>query len=53
MTKALLRPGVGATKAPLVNFSVSKILDLAKVPLRSFESHLYLTGATAAESDIQ
>ena len=42
-------PGVGVTKAPLVNFSVSKIFDLAKVPLRLFESHLFLTGATAAE----
>ena len=41
--------GVGVTKAPFVNFSVSKILDLSKVPLKSFESHSYLTGATAAE----
>ena len=43
------RPGVGVTKAPFVNLSVSKILDLSKVPLKLFESHLYLTGATAAE----
>ena len=41
--------GVGVTKAPFVNFSVSKIFDLAKVNLRSFESHSYLTGITAAE----
>ena len=42
-------PGVGVTKAPFVNFSVSKILDLSKLPHELFESHLYLTGATAAE----
>ena len=42
-------PGVGVTKAPFVNFSVSKIFDLIKVPLRLFKSHSYLTGATAAE----
>ena len=42
-------PGVGVTKAPFVNSSVSKIFVLAKIPLRSFESHLYLTGVTAAE----
>ena len=41
--------GVGVTKAPFVNFLVSKIFDLAKVPFRLFESHLYLTGVTAAE----
>ena len=41
--------GVGVTKAPFVNFSVSKIFDLARVLLRLFDSHLYLTGATAAE----
>ena len=45
----LCRSGVEVTKAPFVNFSVSKIFVLAKVPLRLFESHLYLTGATAAE----
>ena len=45
----LFKPGVGVTKAPFVNFSVSKIFVLAKVPLTLFESHLYLTGATAAE----
>ena len=32
---------VGITKAPFVNFSVSKIFDLAKVPARFFESHLF------------
>ena len=42
-------PGVGVTKAPFVNFSVSRILDLVKAPVRLFESHSYLTGATAAE----
>ena len=42
-------PGVGVTKAPFVNFSVSKILVLPKVPFKLCESHLYLTGATAAE----
>ena len=40
---------MGVTKAPFVNFSVSKIFVVAKVPLRLFESHVYLTGATAAE----
>ena len=39
----------GVTKVPFVNFPVSKIFDLAKVPLRLFESRSYLTGATAAE----
>ena len=43
------RPGVGVTKATFVNFSVCKIFDLAKVPLKVFESHSYLTGVTAAE----
>ena len=43
------RSGMGVTKTPFVNFSVSKIFVLAKVPLRLFESHLYLTGATAAQ----
>ena len=42
----VISPGVGVT-APFVNFSVSKIFDLAKVLLISFESHLYLTGVTA------
>ena len=42
-------PGVEVTKAPFVNFSVSKILDLAKVHVRFFESHSYLTGVTAAQ----
>ena len=39
----------GVTKAPFVNFSVSKIFDLAKVTLELFDSHLCSTGATAAE----
>ena len=39
---------VGVTKAPFVNFSVSKIFNLAKVPVRFFESHLYITGVTTA-----
>ena len=42
-------PGVGVTKAPFVNFSVSKIFDLAKVPVIFFESLSYLTGITAAQ----
>ena len=42
-------PGVGVTKAPFVNFSVSKIFGLAKVHVRFPESHPYLTGVTAAE----
>ena len=33
------RAGVGVTKAPFVNFPVSKIFDLAKVPVRLFISH--------------
>ena len=41
--------GVGVTKAPFVNFSVSKIFDLAKVYVILLESHSYLTGVTAAE----
>ena len=44
-----VRPGVGVTKAPFVNFSVSTILDLAKIPITFFESHSYLTGVAAAE----
>ena len=43
------RPGMGVTKAPFVNFSVSKMFDLAKVPAILFTSHSYLTGVTAAE----
>ena len=42
-------PRVGVTKVPFVNFSVSKIFDLAKVPVTFFKSHSYLTGVTAAE----
>ena len=34
-----IRTGVGVTKAPFVIFSVSKIFDLAKVPVRFFKSH--------------
>ena len=45
----IIGPGVGITKAPFVNFSVSNIFHLVKVPLRLFKSHLYLTGATTAE----
>ena len=36
--------GVGVTKAPFVNFTVSKTFDLAEVPVRLFVSHSYLTG---------
>ena len=42
-------PGVGVTKAPFVNFSVSKMFDLEKVYARFLESHSYLTGVPAAE----
>ena len=41
--------GVGVTKAPFVNFSVSKIFDLSKVLVAFVESLSYLTGITAAE----
>ena len=43
------QPGVGVTKAPFVNFSISKILDMTKVHAMFFESHSYLTGVTAAQ----
>ena len=33
--------GMGVTKAPIVYFSVSKIFDLVKVPVRFFESHSF------------
>ena len=42
-------PGVGVTKALFVNFSLSKMIDLAQVPVTFFESHSYFTGVTAAE----
>ena len=48
-TPTTMRPGVGVTKAPFVNFSVSRIFDLVKAPVRLFKSHSYLTGTTAAE----
>ena len=41
--------GVEVTKAPFNNFSVSKHFDLAKVPVRFFKSHSYLTCVPAAE----
>ena len=41
--------GGGRTKVPFVNFSVSKMFNLAKVPFRFFESHSYSTGVTAHE----
>ena len=45
-----LETGLGwGTKAPFVNFSVSKIFYLAKVLVRFFKSHSYLTGVTAAQ----
>ena len=43
------RPGVGVTKAPFVNFSVSKIFGHAKVPVKLFQSHSYLSGVAAAQ----
>ena len=42
-------PRLGVTKALLVNLSLSKIFDLAKVPVTIFESHSYLTDVAAAE----
>ena len=48
-TPLVFEPGVGVTKVPFVNFSVSKIFDLAKVPVILFASHSYLTGVTAAQ----
>ena len=41
--------GVGVTKAPFVNFSVSEIFDPAKVPARFFASYSFLTCVPAAE----
>ena len=40
---------MGVTKAPSINFSISKIFDLAKVLFELFEWHSYLIGATGAE----
>ena len=48
-TEPVKKPWDGVTKVPFVNFSVSKIFDLAKVPVRFLESHSCLTGVTAAE----
>ena len=42
------RTGVGVTKALFINSSVSKIFNLAKVRVRFFKSHLYLTGIATA-----
>ena len=39
---------LGVTQAPFVIFSVSNIFDPAKVPVRFFASHSYLTGVTAS-----
>ena len=44
-----LKPCVGVTKFPFVNFSVSKMFDFAKAPVKLFESHSYLTCVTEAE----
>ena len=44
--------GVGVTKTPFVNFSVSKIFHLAKIPVKFFEWHSDLTGVTAPERGI-
>ena len=44
-----IQSGMDVTKAPFVDFSVSKIFYLAKVLLRLFELHLYFRGVTAAE----
>ena len=40
---------VGVTKSPLNNFFVKQIFDPAKVPVKFFTSHSYLTGVTTAE----
>ena len=40
---------MGVTKTLFVNFSVSKMFDLAKVHVRFLESYSYLTGVPAAE----
>ena len=37
------------TKAPFVNFSAGKGFDVAKVPVRLFQSNSYLTCITAVE----
>ena len=42
-------PEAGGTKALFVNFSFSIIFDLAKVSVKLFKSHSYLTGVPAAE----
>ena len=42
-------PRVGVTQAPFVNFSVNKIFDLAKVLVKFYQSHSYLTDVTGAE----
>ena len=39
---------VGVTKAPFINFSIRDLLGLARVPVRCFESHSYLTGVIVA-----
>ena len=46
LTKA---PGMELTKAPFIYFCLSGIFDLAKVPVKFLQSHLYLTSATTAE----
>ena len=40
---------MGVTKVPFINFSVNKIFEPAKVPVRYFASNAYLTGVPAAE----
>ena len=45
--KAMYGTRLRVTKAPPVNLSASKIFDLAKVPVRFFGPHSYLTGVTA------
>ena len=46
---ALMTARGGGTKITFVNFSMSKIFDLALVPVWFFESHSYLTSVTAAQ----
>ena len=48
-TIKLIIPRVVFTKAPFVDFPMKHIFKSAKVSVRSDESHLYLTGVTAAK----
>ena len=45
----MLEPGLGVTKAPFVNFSVTGNFDLAKVYVIDFQTRSYLSGVSAAQ----